>query len=671
MPYLLLRRVRACPHFMATKKEIVINATGTLTRIAITEDDTLAELFLENPDNERTIGNIYLGRIRRVMPSIQAAFVDIGQQQDAFLHFSDLSEHLQQQLSFVQRKNPNVEDFAGDKSGSGKGKRRKPSHGKGGGNRNGSKGTKKDQAKNRGKRRSAQKKSKGKGRRGRRHRNLEKHLKNNQQLLVKISKEPISNKGSRVSTDISLAGRFLVLVPFGDYVAVSKKISSYKERKRLRTLTRSLLPDGFGVIIRTVADGRNAKALDTDLSLLVEKWRGLEGKLQGSPKAPLLLHEDVNMVSSIMRDLFTSDFDGVMIDDERLHRNIQSYIRAVAPQMAENVRLHTGNKAIFEAAGIAKEVAQAFESRVDLPSGGYLFIEQTEAMHVIDVNSGRSGRGMSQEESSVKCNLEAARVIAHQLRLRDLGGIIAIDFIDLRSRKNRKKIYDELKKEFKKDRAVTKVLPMSDFGVVQITRQRLRPSFTNTFAGPKGRTDGESKSQTNAPAANNTGTKDDSNSAEKKAKESRRKAASAGNGGGKRERDASARQQAASKQQASSKKQVATSQSTGRATKKTESNGKAHAPAANELIDEIEQWITQYRAQGNHRAVTLKVHPFTAAYLNRKVPTYPTRWFIRHLVRVRLDSDDSVDPSTYQFIDTRSGENLTDRITSRLSAGSA
>ena len=648
---------------MAKKKEIVINATDTLTRIAITEDDTLAELFLENPENERTIGNICLARVRRIMPSIRAAFVDIGQKQDAFLHFSDLSEHLPEQLKFVRRKNPRIEDFAKKPADGKKGKRKKPSHGKGGNKKGGNKGSKKDQARNRGKRRSAQKRSKGrKGRRrSKRHHNLQKHLKNDQHLLVKISKEPISNKGSRVSTDISLAGRFLVLIPFGDYVAVSKKIESYKERKRLRTLARSLLPEGFGLIIRTVAEGRNAKALDTDLSLLVEKWRAIEEKLQGSPKAPLLLHEDVNMVSSIMRDIFTDDYDRVLIDDERLHRNIKSYIHAVAPQMAENVKLHKGNRPIFEAAGIAKNVAEAFEERVELPSGGYLFIEQTEAMHVIDVNSGRSGRGMSQEDSSVKCNLEAARVIAHQLRLRDLGGIIVIDFIDLRSRKNRKKIYDELVKEFKKDRAVTKVLPMSDFGVVQITRQRLRPSFTKTFEGPKGGTsdndDEDKRTKSKKPAAKQNGRsarngqngKADGKSARPSRKQPERKSSA----------PATAKAAPSSKRSSGGKQEDAPAKTPAPA-KKTSGNGKT--PAAKELVQDIEKWITNYRAQGNHRAVTLKVHPFTAAYLNRKVPTYPTRWFIRHLVRVRLESNDQVPPSTFRFFDTRTGEALTDRV---------
>ena len=313
----------------------------------------------------------------------------------------------------------------------------------------------------------------------------QKHLEKGKPILVKIVKEPISAKGSRVSTDISLAGRFLVLVPLANYVAVSKKIYSYKERRRLRALARSLLPAGFGVIVRTVAEGKKAKELDTDLRLLLEKWRKIEGKLESSGKPPVLVHEDVNMASSVIRDLFSDDYDRILIDDSKLYRNVKNYVQAVAPHMVPAVQLYKGKKHIYKSANIAKDINQAFESRVDLPSGGYLFIEHTEAMHVVDVNSGRAGRGLSQEENSLKVDLEAVHTIAKQIRLRDLGGIIVIDFIDLREERNRKKVYYELRKAFRRDRAVTKILPMSDFGLVEITRQRLRPSITKTFSGPE------------------------------------------------------------------------------------------------------------------------------------------------------------------------------------------
>src|SRR5690606_17967105 len=240
-------------------------------------------------------------------------------------------------------------------------------------------------------------------------------LRRDGRILVKISKEPISAKGSRVSTDISLAGRFLVLVPAADYVAVSKKIESARERRRLKTLATSLKPDGFGVIVRTVAEDRDAKTLDTDLSLLLSKWRKIEKQLASGVEPPVLLYEDVNMVSSIIRDLFTEDYDRILVDDPRLHKNIKAYVQAVAPHMAERVQLHRSNTPIFRAAGLEKAVEQVFSTRVPLPSGGYLFIEHTEAMHVVDVNSGRAGRGKTQAENLLAVNLEAAREVAKQL----------------------------------------------------------------------------------------------------------------------------------------------------------------------------------------------------------------------------------------------------------------
>jgi ribonuclease G len=239
-----------------------------------------------------------------------------------------------------------------------------------------------------------------------------------------------------------------------------------------------LLPKGFGIIVRTVAEGKNAKALDTDLRLLVEKWRRIEKRMVEVKEPPAVLHQDVNMVSSVIRDLFSEDYERILIDDQRVYRNVKGYVQAVAPHMAPAVRIHKGREPVFRATKIERSVRQAFEPRVDLPSGGYLIIEHTEAMHVIDVNSGRAGRGMTQEQNSLKVNLESARMVAQQLRLRDLGGIIVVDFIDLKDERNRKKVFDELKNQFRKDRAVTKVLPMSDFGLVQITRQRLRPSVT-------------------------------------------------------------------------------------------------------------------------------------------------------------------------------------------------
>ena len=691
-------------------KEIIINAEKEHTRIAIVEDGELVELYIENPENERTLGNIFLARVRKVMPSIRAAFVDIGQKQDAFLHFSDLSDNLPELLEFLEDDKPEVGKVVHEADQQkGKGRRRRPQGGRRGGTGGGEtseassdeekKDRKKAGARTRGQRRQAQhRRSKNggskenrssgqsekdrKGRSDERSASLSSCLKRDARILVKITKEPISNKGSRVSTDISLAGRFLVLVPLANYVAVSKKIVSYKERRRLRTLAKSLVPDGFGVIVRTVASGKNAKALDTDLRLLVEKWRKIEEKLQGSPNPPVLTHEDVNMASSVIRDLFSDDYDRILIDDQRVYRKTKGYVQAVAPHMAPAVKLHQSKKPIFEETRIKDDVMEAFESRVDLPSGGYLFIERTEAMHVVDVNSGRAGRGMKQEDSSLKVNLEAARVIARQVRLRDLGGIIVVDFIDLRDEKNKRKVYDELKKEFRKDRAVTKLLPMSDFGLIQITRQRLRPSIT-TYANPDGRSstngvtdeDAGRTSQRGArtPEKERKTSEKDGQTSSKTSRTSDEDGRAPGKTGrtsqGKSERSGGSfegqHQRAADEPAENGKAGRSTQKSRGRSRGSRggrSKGGDAAAPSdvsPEDLVKQMERWVTDYKAGGNRGAVTLKVHPFTAAFLNRRVPNHPTRWFMKHLVRVRVETDETLDPLAYRFFDARSGDDVT------------
>lgn len=587
-------------------KEIIINK-GKQTRIAIVENGELAELFIENQEHERTIGNIFLGRIRRVMPSIQAAFVDIGQKQDAFLHFSDLIDNVESWLDYVKTDQAEIGTFKGDYTSKPAGKkRRRPSGqrrgGKGGRHHNVADEKSKNRRKSARGRQHGSHDSKGKGDGDDDQQRFDptKILNKDQPILVKISKEPIANKGSRITTDISLAGRFLVLVPMANYVAVSKKIMSFKERRRLRALARSLLPEGFGVIVRTVAEGRSAKALDTDLNLLVDKWKKIEGKLKSNPKPPAVIHEDVNMVSSIMRDLFTEDYDRILIDDPKLYRNIRGYVQAIAPDMVDDVKLEENAESVFQKVGIKGAVEEAFDERVNMPSGGYLFFEQTEAMHVVDVNSGRAGRGMSQEDSSLKVNLEAAKIICKQVRLRDLGGIIVVDFIDMRHESNRRKLYETLKKEFRADRAVTKVLPMSDFGLVQITRQRLRPSITKTFSLPDEKASG----------------------AEAEARPRRKEV-----------RD-----------------------------RPVEPSHLRVEPE--DLLSKIEEWLGAYRDAGKSARVRLKVHPFTASFLSGKFPSRTFRWRLRYGVRVQIDSDASVDPMSFRFFDGASGKEIS-RLSSR------
>ena len=583
-------------------KEIIVNQ-GKQTHIAIVDNGELTELFIENQDHERTIGNIFLGRVRRIMPSIQAAFVDIGQKQDAFLHFSDLIENVESWIGYAKENVPVIGKFEGDYTTRPAGKKRR--HPSGQNDRRGrNSGSGSDQHRHvadensKDRRKSAQKRQhsshEGRGRSDDRDSAPQidpvKILKKDQLILVKISKEPIANKGSRVSTDISLAGRFLVLVPMANYVAVSKKILSFKERRRLRALARSLLPEGFGVIVRTVADGRSAKALDTDLNLLISKWKNLESRLKGRPSPPLVVHEDVNMVSSIMRDLFTEDYDRILIDDQKLYRNIKGYVQAIAPDMVQDVQLQSSDVPVFEEAGIAQAVEEAFQSRVNLPSGGYLFLEQTEAMHVIDVNSGRAGRGLSQEESSLRVNLEAARILGKQIRLRDLGGIIVVDFIDMRDERNRRKVFDALRREFYSDRAVTKILPMTDFGLIQITRQRLRPSITKTFSLTEELESAASSSERS----------------------------------------------------------------------KSEYSARGSVPMnPKDLVSKIDGWITNFKKSGRSGKVKLRVHPFTASYLQSGFPSQALRWYVRFGVRLKVESDPKVDPMTFRMFDGKSSTEIT------------
>ncbi|MCW9705832.1 Rne/Rng family ribonuclease [Fodinibius salsisoli] len=423
------------------KNQIIIHASGKQTRIALLENGELAQLFIESDENQRTVGNIYLANVHKVMSGIRAAFIDMGTPKDAFLHFSDAGDHLKDYVQMLNGKDAIQKNVRDDLKKTNFNKI--PNY----------------------------EKQKWAG----------KMLRPGQQLMVQIVKEPIGSKGPRVSTDITVAGRFLVLIPMGEYIAVSRKINNYKERRRLKSAVGSMLPDGFGVIIRTVAKGKDKEAIEDDMRNVLKKWERILERLE-TAQPPELLYKDLDMTESLVRDLFAKQYDRVLVDDPDMHKQIKSYVSQVAPQMIPNVELYNGREHIFDFMKVAKDVDSIFSPRVRMPSGGYLILEQTEAMYVVDVNSGPYAAKKKQEDNSLKTNLEAAREVAKQLRLRDIGGIIVVDFIDLRSGKNRKKIYDELKKEFKKDPAKTNVIGMSDFGLVQITRQRIRPSVVNSVS---------------------------------------------------------------------------------------------------------------------------------------------------------------------------------------------
>jgi ribonuclease G len=445
-----------------------MNVTANQVRIAITEDGKLAELFVEAPEKERLVGDVYLGKVARIMPGIKAAFIDIGLRQDAFLHFSDIgstldeySELLEEESEIDTQEEPEEATTAVPAVPPTTAAHREP---QGRGGRGGN----------------------GRELRGRGHDRLEhpeRHLQSGQEIIVQVTKEPVGKKGVRVTSEVSLPGRFLVLLPFDGKVGVSKRIGNFKEKRRLRKLVRSILPDGFGAIIRTVADGKDEQTLKNDLDQLINTWREVE-KTVKTEKAPALIYKDMTTTSSVIRDLFSNDVQRVTVDSKRLYREIRAYVNLTSPSLVDKVELYKGKEPVFDDLGIEKEIATAMSRKVWLKSGGYVIIEQTEAMVVVDVNSGRYAAKKEQELNSLQTNLEASREIVRQIRLRDVGGLMVIDFIDLDDERNRKKVYDELRKEFRKDRAKVTVLPMTEFGLVQITRQRIRQSVLHSFTEP-------------------------------------------------------------------------------------------------------------------------------------------------------------------------------------------
>lgn len=421
-------------------KEIIINSTSTQTRVAITEDGNLVDFFVDYPENRRTVGDIYLGRVARVLPGIRAAFIDIGMKHDAFLHFSDIGDRTKQLQEMIGEEHADVEV---DDEAPREKNIVQPS------GRNGS------------------------------NRPIPK-LRKGQDILVQITKEPVANKGVRVTSSISLPGRFCVLLPFDNKIGVSKKITDYREKKRLRYIARGIIPENYGLIIRTVAQQQSEEALRDDLKLLMKTWSGIESSAK-TEEPPSIIYQDLNTTVSVIRDLFNSDVSKVFIDSKKLYKQINNYLDVVQPELAEKVEPYRSLDGIFDDFKVEEQIKTLMGRKVNLPSGGYIIIEHTEAMVVIDVNSGRYARSKEQEQNSLKTDLEAAREIVRQLKLRDIGGIIVVDFIDLEEDKNRKKVYDELKKEFRKDRAKVAILPMTDFGLIQITRQRIRQNIVQAI----------------------------------------------------------------------------------------------------------------------------------------------------------------------------------------------
>lgn len=414
--------------------ELLIDSAQNGSRIALLKDKSLVELHTEEEDSKFKVGDIYLGTVRKIVNGLNAAFIDVGYEKDAFLHYQDLGPQVNSLLKYVKQvKSNNVNNFIL------KGFEQEPDIEKLG--------------------------------------KISQVLSKNNQILVQVVKEPISTKGPRLSCELSLAGRYLVLVPFSDAVNVSKKIRSAEERRRLSRLITSIKPANFGVIIRTVAEGQSVTELDKDLSNLVKSWEDGMKKLAKSKSKDKVIGE-MSMASSIIRDLLNESFDAITVEDEAIYDQMRSYIRSIAPEKEKIVKLYNGKAKLFESFGIEKQIKSLFGQAVSLPQGGYVIIEHTEALHVVDVNSGnKSNQESDQETTALKTNLVAVKEIARQLRLRDMGGIIVIDFIDMKKADNKKAVYEAMKDEMRDDRSKHTILPLTKFGLMQITRQRVRPEM--------------------------------------------------------------------------------------------------------------------------------------------------------------------------------------------------
>jgi ribonuclease G len=440
------------------KREILINGGQRETRVAILEDDRLVELLVDRPDHRRIVGDIYLGRVEAVLPGIQAAFVDIGLDKSAFLHASDLLE--------PEDVDEGDEEDAADAAhaeaalgSDGAEEGRRPGRN---GNGNG--------------RQEPRQREVGSGNRS--IPDISELLKKGQTLPVQVTKEPISTKGCRVTAQISLPGRFLVYMPYASRVGISRKIENREQRARLREMVTRLLPEGAGgVIVRTVAEGVTEEHFEREITSLLNQWRKIKRKQLYVRRAPALLQRETSLTRSLIRDVFSDKVDALHVDTRELYNEVESYLQTIDPDLMKRVHLYTDTAPLFDRFGIEGEIKDLFRARVGLPTGGSLVIQQTEALVAIDVNTGRYTGKKDPEKTILRTNLEAAKEIARQLRLRDLGGIIICDFIDMETRANRDKVLQELRTHLGRDRARTKALAVSDLGLVEMTRQRVRPSL--------------------------------------------------------------------------------------------------------------------------------------------------------------------------------------------------
>jgi ribonuclease G len=413
------------------EKELIIHSTATEVEIALLEDQKLVEIHRQKTNSNFSVGDVFLGRIKKLMPGLNAAFVDIGYKKDAFLHYTDLGPKLPSLIKYTgsiigRQSNTHLLD----------------------------KFDLKEEIQKSGK--------------------IDQVLPKKQAILVQVLKEPISTKGPRLTCEINIPGRHMVLTPFANSVAVSKKITNPDERKRLQVLVESIKPKNFGVIVRTAAEGRKVADLHEELNDLLEKWKQIKNQLvNAQPPAKLL--SELDKTSSILRDILSDSFNRIVVDEKELYEGIKSYLADIAPEKIKILQLHKSRVPVFDAHGVTRQIKSSFGKTATMSSGAYLIIEHTEAMHVIDVNSGPKNVVNTQDDAILEINLEAANEIARQLRLRDIGGLIIVDFIDMKNSEHRRTLEMRMKEFMRTDRAQHTILPLSKFGLMQITRERVKP----------------------------------------------------------------------------------------------------------------------------------------------------------------------------------------------------
>ncbi len=415
-------------------KELIINSHPTEVDIVLLEDKRLVELHKEQRNNNYVVGDIYLGKIRKIIPGLNAAFVDVGYERDAFLHYLDLGPKVASLIKFTKLAmtgkltNTSLDNFVFEKEIDKLGK-------------------------------------------------ITNVLAINQPILIQVAKEPISTKGPRVISELAFPGRYLVLVPFSDRVSVSQKIKSIDERNRLKRLVQSIKPKNFGIIVRTLAENKNVAELDNDIKDLIDKWNK-SIKVLHNANPPQKIFGELDRTSTILRDLLNESFNNIYINDVSLYEYTRNYIKTIAPEKIDIVKLYKNKTPILEYYGIEKQIKTSFGKTVSLKNGAYIIIEHTEALHVIDVNSGHKTRSEgNQEINAFDVNSEAANEIVRQIRLRDLGGIIVIDFIDMRDLTHKKMLFERVQQAMASDRARHTILPVNRFGLIHITRQRVRPEM--------------------------------------------------------------------------------------------------------------------------------------------------------------------------------------------------